>query len=484
MALVGRRGRKPETVFHSWTDLNSLVRRQLDPEDMKAVEMEANRLEILHSQVSNSGEKAGSRTSRMKEIFEYKSLHLSTSPQSWSVPSLPSHLVVLRVGRAENEVLRLDMCSDNLSWEEGLLPETDIPSPSLKKFDIKQLQPSGHWVLDIPEKDAKCCLASKEVTLRMVQQLEEEEKKAKGGLILATLWEEDLAYLFQMASKHGAVARLRKVLSGVTSVQTVWSAINERDLHPGDLSKDGAQPSAESGLELLKLILDEKTDVASHSTPLHSIRINKLLCSAVRQHNMIEFSESVSTAVLVNPLSVEWGRMAVVTLSVRPELRGHGGSQYDLSLLVASHKQVFSFGTEVLSSSGQGRLTVTLTNIQMKKVKMAAGSIFGLVKRIDDMDTELENEKLRGGESPDSEEELAEDQENSEIQGKKRPLEDDEGGDVMISLDLLRETLTKELQARDSVEKSKPMESNDVPKEGWQLVKRERKSHVEMINRR
>ena len=307
MALVGRRGRKPETVFHSWTDLNSLVRRQLDPEDMKGVEMEANRLDILHSQVSNSGEKAGSRTSRMKEIFEYKSLHLSTSPQPWSVPSGPSSLIVLRVGRAEREVLRLDMCSENLIWEEGLLPETDIPSPSLEKFDIKQLQPSGHWVLDMPEKDAKCCLAPKEVTLRMLQQLEEEERKAKGGLILATLWEEDLAYLFQMASRHSAVARLRKVLSGVTSVQTVWRAVNERDLQPGDLSKEGAQPSAESGFELLKLILDKESDVASHSTPLHSMRINKLLCSALRQHNMIEFSESISTAVLVNPLSVEWG---------------------------------------------------------------------------------------------------------------------------------------------------------------------------------
>ena len=102
MALMERRGRKPETVFHAWTDLNSLVRRQLDPEDMKAVEMEANRLNILHSQVSNSGdEMEGSRTSRMKEIFEYKSLHLSTSPKSWYVPSGPSSLVVLRVGRAE-----------------------------------------------------------------------------------------------------------------------------------------------------------------------------------------------------------------------------------------------------------------------------------------------------------------------------------------------------------------------------------------------
>ena len=146
MALLERRGRKPETVFHAWTDLNSLVRRQLDPEDMKAVEMEANRLNILHSQVSNSGdEKEGSRTSRMKEIFEYKSLHLSTSPKSWSVPSGPSALVVLRVGRAEGEVLRLDLCSESLSWEEGLLPESDLPNPSLEEFNIKQLQPSGHW---------------------------------------------------------------------------------------------------------------------------------------------------------------------------------------------------------------------------------------------------------------------------------------------------------------------------------------------------
>ena len=465
MALVGRRGRKPETVFQSWTDLNSLVRRQLDPEDMKAAEMEAHRLDILHSQVSNSGDKTGgsqSRTNRMKEIFEYKSLHLSTSPQPWCVPSGHSSLVVVRVGRAEGEVLRLDMCSENLNWEEGLLPETEIPSPSLNKFDIKQLQPSGHWVLDVPEKDAKCCLASKEVTLRMLQQLEEEERNANGGLILVTLWEEDLAYLFQMASKHGAIARLRRVLSGVTSVQNVWSAVNERELQPGDLSKDGAQPSAESGLELLKLILDENTDIASHSTPLHSVRVNKLLCSALHQHNMKEFSESVSTAVLVNPLSVEAGRMAVVTLSVRPELRGHGGSQYDLSLLAASHKTVFSFGTEVLSSSGQGRLTLTLTNIQTKKVKMAAGSVFGLVKRIDDLDTELENEKLRGGESQDSEEELMEDQDNQDNKVEKGLSKDDESDNVMISLDLLRETLTKELQARDSDKRAKPTESDEV----------------------
>ena len=88
MELVGRMGQEHSQVFQTWTDLNTLIRRQLDPEDLKGVQLEANRLEMLFSQVSNSDIKAGTvpRTSRMREIFEYKSLYMATSPQQWIVP--------------------------------------------------------------------------------------------------------------------------------------------------------------------------------------------------------------------------------------------------------------------------------------------------------------------------------------------------------------------------------------------------------------
>ena len=88
MKLVGRMGQEHSQVFQTWTDLNTLIRRQLDPEDLKGVQLEANRLEILFSQVSNSDINVGTvpRTSRMREIFEYKSLHMATSPQQWIVP--------------------------------------------------------------------------------------------------------------------------------------------------------------------------------------------------------------------------------------------------------------------------------------------------------------------------------------------------------------------------------------------------------------
>ena len=50
-------------------------------------------------------------------------------------------------------------------------------------------------------------MTSKDITFRLIQQLEEDKKKGAGGMILATLWEEDLAYLLQMASRHGGIAR-------------------------------------------------------------------------------------------------------------------------------------------------------------------------------------------------------------------------------------------------------------------------------------
>ena len=191
-------------------------------------------------------------------------------------------------------------------------------------------------------------------------------------------------------------------------------------------------------------------------------------------------------------------RMGVAQLSVRPELRGHSTSQYDLSPLATKHSGTLTLANTVQSSSGiimvdlhvsafimfsfpgQGRMSIRVTNISSSRVRLGVGSVLGLVRRIEDMDTELENERLRGSRSPgscsevdDEEKEQGEkdigekekdkrEESTPSRKARKRKLDGDDS-DVMISLDLLRETLTKELQARvvDEVKEKSSVSKDD-----------------------
>ena len=225
------------------------------------------------------------------------------------------------------------------------------------------------------------------------------------------------------------VARLCKLVVGVTSLQQVWRMVRGGQMVQEDVTQEGTScAEAKAGLATLTSLLGDK-DLLAHCCLLSSTRMNRLLSSATLRLALPALSETVSAAVLVSPLVVEAGRMAVVTLSVRPELRGHSGSQYCLGMVQEQHRGRLELGAEVLSSSGQGRLTLTLTNTGDKRLKLAAGSVFGMVRRIEDMDVELENEMLRGGrvsvseEDPGSEGEEEESSSESLLcEGYEKPL--------------------------------------------------------------
>ena len=64
---------------------------------------------------------------------------------------------------------------------------------------------------------------------------------------------------------------------------------------------------ASAGRSVLETVLGESLDPASHCRPLLSPGVNTQLCEAV-ERGMVEFSEAVSSAVLVTSLSLEAGR--------------------------------------------------------------------------------------------------------------------------------------------------------------------------------